>query len=208
MAMSVDRKEHWDTVYGKTPETSLSWHQDDPTVSLDLIRMAGISRGASVIDIGGGMSRFTDAVLAMGLRDVTILDLSQMALDAARDRLGPAGGSLTWLCKDITTWSPTRQYDLWHDRAVFHFLTDPADRAAYIESLTRAVRIDGHAIIATFAPDGPDRCSGLPVVRYSPENIAVLLADSFAPVAHRRHLHQTPKGAEQAFQFSLIRRVG
>lgn len=170
--MSVDRKEHWDTVYGKTPETSLSWHQDDPTVSLDLIRMAGNPKTASVIDIGGGMSPFTAAMLAMGLRDVTILDLSQVALNAVRDRLWPAGACVTWLCEDVTIWSPTRQYDLWHDRVVFHFLTAPADRAAYIESLTRAVRLDGHAIIATFAPDGPDRCSGLPVVRYTPEDYA------------------------------------
>lgn len=206
--MSVDRKEHWDTVYGKTPETRLSWHQDDPAASLNLIRMAGITADASVIDIGGGMSRFTDTVLAMGLRDVTVLDLSHVALDAARDRLGSSGRSVTWLCQDITSWSPTRTYDLWHDRAVFHFLTAPSDRAAYIENLARAVRIDGHAIIATFAPDGPERCSGLPVARYSPEDIAALLAEGFVLVAHRRHLHVTPKGTQQAFQYSLLRRIG
>ena len=204
--MTADRKTHWDIVYGEKSEAQLSWHQDDPAVSLDLIGLAGVTAESSVIDIGGGTSRLAGALLEKGLRDVTVLDLSQVALDAARDRLGPAGDSVTWIAADITQWTPDRQYDLWHDRAVFHFLVDAAERAAYLERLAQGVAIGGHAIIATFAPDGPETCSGLPVARYSPDDLAALLQDRFDLLAHRHHLHQTPWGKGQPFQFSLFRR--
>ena len=206
--MTVDRKAHWDTVYGEKSEAQLSWHQEDPRVSLELIEMAGATANSSVIDVGGGTSRLADALLAMGLSDITVLDLSQVALDVARDRLGRAGETVKWISTDITTWDADRKYDLWHDRAVFHFLVEAAERAAYLDRLARGVGIGGHAIIATFAPDGPETCSGLPVARYSPGDLAELLGDSFEPVAHRHHLHQTPWGKSQSFQFGLFRRFG
>lgn len=204
--MTVGRKTHWDTVYGEKSDAQLSWHQDDPRVSLELIEMAGVTANSSVIDIGGGTSRLAGALLGRGLHDVTVLDLSKVALDVARERLGEAGETVTWVTADITSWTPDRQFDLWHDRAVFHFLVNAADRATYLESLTRGVKIGGHAIIATFAPDGPETCSGLPVARYSPGELAALLGENFAPVAHRHHLHRTPSGKGQSFQFSLLRR--
>ncbi|PHP68779.1 SAM-dependent methyltransferase [Zhengella mangrovi] len=204
--MRVDRKTHWDGVYGGKSEAQLSWHQNDPAVSLELIELASVTASSSVIDIGGGTSRLAGTLLGTGLHDVTVLDLSQVALDAARDRLGKGGETVTWICADITCWTPDRQYDLWHDRAVFHFLVDPPERAAYLQSLDRAVRIGGHAIIATFAPDGPETCSGLPVARYSPVELASLLDESFALEADRHHLHQTPWGKSQSFQYSLFRR--
>jgi SAM-dependent methyltransferase len=206
--MTTDRRTHWNTAYDRTPPDRLSWHQDAPGVSLDLIRIAGVTAASSVIDIGGGTSRLAGALLAMGLQDVTVLDLSQVALDAARERLGQAGDSMTWIAADITAWTPDRPYDLWHDRAVFHFLVEAPDRAAYLDSLARAVRPGGHALIATFAPDGPETCSGLPVARYSPADLAACLGPRFDLVTHRRELHRTPAGKRQAFQYSLFRRPG
>ncbi|UWR09541.1 trans-aconitate 2-methyltransferase [Ruegeria sp. B32] len=206
--MTADRKTHWDTVYGAKSEDQLSWHQDDPKVSLDLIGLAGVTAKSSVIDIGGGTSRLAGALLEKGLRDVTVLDLSPVALQAAHDRLGPAGDAVTWIAADITQWTPDRKYDLWHDRAVFHFLVDPMDRAAYLDTLAQAVVAGGHAIIATFAPDGPETCSGLPVARYESGQISEMLGNDFALVADRRHSHHTPWGAIQSFQYSLFRRLG
>ncbi|SHF21198.1 Methyltransferase domain-containing protein [Ruegeria intermedia] len=206
--MTADRKTHWDTVYGAKSEDQLSWHQDDPEVSLDLIGLAGVTAKSSVIDIGGGTSRLAGALLEKGLRDVTVLDLSPVSLQAARDRLGPAGDAVTWIATDITQWTPDRRYDLWHDRAVFHFLVDPTDRAAYLDTLAQAVVAGGHAIIATFAPDGPETCSGLPVARYESGQISEMLGNGFALVADRRHGHHTPWGAIQSFQYSLFRRLG
>ena len=133
--MTIDRKAHWDTVYGEKSEAQLSWHQDDPCASLELIEMTGLTASSSAIDIGGGTSRLASALIAMGLNDVTVLDLSQVALDAARDRLGQAGETVTWISADITSWVPDRPYDLWHDRAVFHFLVDRSERAAYLKNL-------------------------------------------------------------------------
>lgn len=204
--MTIGRKTHWDTVYGEKSEAQLSWHQDEAKVSIELAEIAGVTEASSVIDIGGGTSRLAGALLAMGLSDVTVLDISQVALDAARDHLGQSGEKVTWISADITSWRPDRFYDLWHDRAVFHFLVDPGERAAYLHTLAKAVNAGGHAIIATFAPDGPERCSGLPVVRYSPADLADLLRENFEPVTHRHHMHQTPWGKGQSFQFSLFRR--
>ncbi|GGE76766.1 class I SAM-dependent methyltransferase [Stappia taiwanensis] len=204
--MTDKKREHWDTVYDQKSETQLSWHQEEAQLSLELAKLAGISATSSAIDIGGGTSRFAGTLLDLGLRDVTVLDLSQVALDAARQRLGQAGDAVSWIAADITAWSPDRHYDFWHDRAVFHFLVDAKDRAAYLNSLAKGLVVGGHAMIATFAPDGPETCSGLPVARYSPEGLAEVLGERFALVAHRHHLHQTPWGKPQSFQFSLFRR--
>lgn len=204
--MTDKRKAHWDTVYDQKSEMQLSWHQEEAQLSLELAKLAGISPTSSAIDIGGGTSRFAGTLLDLGLRDVTVLDLSQVALDAARQRLGQAGDAVSWITADITAWSPDRQYDFWHDRAVFHFLVDAKDRAAYLNSLAKGLDVGGHAMIATFAPDGPETCSGLPVARYSPEELADVLGERFALIAQRHHLHQTPWGKPQSFQFSLFRR--
>lgn len=204
--MTDKRQAHWDTVYDQKSETQLSWHQEEAQLSLELARLAGLSATSSAIDIGGGTSRFAGALLDLGLRDITVLDLSRVALDAARQRLGHPGNAVTWIAADITAWPPDRQYDFWHDRAVFHFLVDAEDRAAYLNSLAKGLDVGGHAMIATFAPDGPETCSGLPVARYSPEDLAKVLGERFALVAHRHHLHQTPWGKPQSFQFSLFRR--
>ncbi len=205
--MDRDRSAHWDKVYGEKADADLSWHQDSPAVSLDLARLAGLSADWAVIDVGGGTSRLADRMIDLGVRDLTVVDLSRGALEATRRRLGARGAGIGWVAADITTWEPPRQYDLWHDRAVFHFLVEPGDRDAYVERVSRSLRGGGHAIIATFAPDGPETCSGLPVMRYCPESLGAVLGDRFELVAQRYDVHQTPWGRPQSFQFSLFRRA-
>lgn len=205
--MHETRKDHWERIYASKSEDALSWHQDTPAISLELARLAGVTPSHRVIDVGGGASTFTDGLIGLGVRDISVLDLSQAALDAQKARLGPRGADVAWIVADITTWSPERTYDLWHDRAVFHFLVEPSDRAAYLDCMSRALRPGGHAIIATFAPDGPEKCSGLPVARYSPETLADVLGPDYELTAQRGQKHLTPTGVAQSFQFSLFRKL-
>ncbi|MEI2296869.1 class I SAM-dependent methyltransferase [Ensifer sp. MJa1] len=201
------RRTHWDAAYRTKGEAGVSWFEDKPAVSLDLIRKYAPVRSSSLIDIGGGASRLVDTLLDEGANAVTVLDLSPAALEAARARLGARAGRVQWLAADVTVWTPDHAYDLWHDRAAFHFLTDPVDRAAYVERLTAAVKPGGYAIIATFAPDGPERCSGLPVVRYDAATLGRVIGPSFRLVEALRHDHQTPSKTLQAFQFSVWQRL-
>ena len=201
-----DRSAHWDNVYGTKRETEVSWYQASPATSLAMIRAANLDHRAAIIDVGGGASHLVDALLQDGHRDVAVLDLSANALDVARKRLGAAASVVDWIVADATTWRPARTYDLWHDRAAFHFLTDPRDRAAYIERLRSAVAAGGHVIIATFAPDGPEKCSGLPVQRHDGASLQMELGTEFELVETRRETHHTPWDSTQAFQFSRFRR--
>jgi trans-aconitate methyltransferase len=206
----VSRQAHWENVYTTKGENEVSWFQQSPAPSLDLIMQAGATRGSAVIDIGGGASRLVDSLVEQGFEDVTVLDLSEAALAAARSRLeshlGASAGRVSWIVADATTWEPAKRYDIWHDRAAFHFLTDASDRAAYIVRLERGVKIGGHAIIATFAPDGPEKCSGLPVARYDSASLAQTLGTAFKLIHSQRHEHATPWASRQAFQFSIFRR--
>lgn len=204
--METDRQNHWDNVYATKAETEVSWFQESPTASLDLIHSLVVSRQARIIDIGGGASRLVDALLDEGFEAPTVLDLSENALAVAKARLGARAQKAHWVAADVTTWEPSEAYDLWHDRAAFHFLTEAAERVAYRERVVKAVRPGGHVIIATFAPDGPERCSGLPVLRHDAESIAAVLDAEFEPVETRRHEHPTPAGSIQRFQFSSFRR--
>lgn len=203
----MSNTDHWNEVYSNKAEAELSWHQDEPSAALDLMRRAAMTVGSSVIDIGAGTSRLMDRLLNLGLSDLSALDLSETALSLARVQLGAREKSVRWIVEDVTRWEPTQTYDIWHDRAVFHFLVTPNDRDAYIQRLSRSVIPDGHAIIATFALDGPERCSGLPVARYSSKTLAKTLGSGFALVAHQGYLHHTPWGSQQSFQYSLFRKV-
>lgn len=203
-----DRTTHWQNVYATKGEAEVSWFQDSPTISLDMIRAARPDRDAAIIDIGGGASRLVDALLREGYRDLTVLDLSANALDTAKKRIGAAASTVDWIVADATTWRPMKTYDVWHDRAAFHFLTDPHDRAAYVERLRLAVKPEGHVIIATFAPDGPEACSGLPVQRHDSASLAAELEPDFELVETRSETHRTPWNSTQAFQFSRFRRRG
>ncbi|WP_299652751.1 class I SAM-dependent methyltransferase [uncultured Jannaschia sp.] len=204
--MTGERNDHWERVYATKDEAEVSWYQDTPSVSLKMIERAGVNRDAAIVDIGGGASNLVDALLDRGFTDLTVLDLSEMALHVSGKRLGAAAEQVQWIAADITRWQPERHYTFWHDRATFHFLTDPRDRAAYLAALKAAVPNGGWAMLATFALDGPEKCSGLPVVRYSPDTLAVCLGSEFTLVNQRHHLHATPGGASQSFQFSLFRR--
>lgn len=207
MILETGGQDHWDKVYATRAEDAVSWFQPTPEISLELIRELGDPASLSLVDIGGGMSRLVDALVAAGNRDVAVLDISPVALDLARKRLGAAAVAVDWIAADVTRWRPARQYAVWHDRAAFHFLTGPQDREAYVEALHAAVGQGGHAVIATFAADGPERCSGLPVVRYEPGSLAQALGPRFELVAERRQVHSTPQGYSQSFQFSVLRRV-
>ena len=201
-----DRTTHWQTVYATKSESEVSWCQDSPAISLEMIRAATPDRSAAIIDIGGGASRLADALLHDRYRNLAVLDLSANALDTAKKRIGAAAATVEWFVADATTWRPAKTYDVWHDRAAFHFLTDPRDRAAYVERLRRAVAPGGHVIIATFAPDGPEKCSGLPVQRYDSTSLSGELGPEFELVETRSEMHQTPWHSTQAFQFSRFRR--
>lgn len=203
---TLERQAHWQNVYQTKDEREVSWFQENPAISLDLIRATGIGADASIIDIGGGAARLADALVADGFRSVTVLDLSEKALATSRERLGARAGGVSWIVADVTKWQPTRTFDVWHDRAAFHFLTDPDDRAAYAERVRKAVRPGGHVIIGTFALDGPERCSGLAVARHDAASLGAILGQSFKLVESRRHNHQTPGGAMQRFQFSRFQR--
>jgi 2-polyprenyl-3-methyl-5-hydroxy-6-metoxy-1,4-benzoquinol methylase len=204
---SESRQAHWDNAYATKGEAGVSWFEEAPTLSLELIRQAGAGPESRIVDIGGGASRLVDALIDEGLGRVTVLDISSAALDAARTRLGAAAGAVEWIAADVTEWTPAQRYDIWHDRAAFHFLTEAEQRKAYVARLRQALQPEGHAIIATFALDGPERCSGLPVMRYDPAGLAEALGPSFRLVDQRRHVHTTPWGSTQAFQFSLLRNV-
>jgi SAM-dependent methyltransferase len=199
-------KTHWNSVYVSKGEDGVSWFQASAAPSLDLIARTGATPRDSVIDIGGGASRLVDALLARGFVRLTVLDLSEEALMIAKARLGEDAARVNWIVSDVTRWEPAETYDLWHDRAAFHFLTEEADRAAYTARLARALRPGGHAVIATFALDGPERCSGLPVLRQDAAGLSAMLGSGFALVETRPHEHRTPWDALQRFQFSLFRR--
>jgi 2-polyprenyl-3-methyl-5-hydroxy-6-metoxy-1,4-benzoquinol methylase len=203
----LGRQAHWENVYATKDEHTVSWFQERPDISLDLIRATGVKTSASIIDIGGGASRLVDALIAEGFEAITVLDLSEKALTTSKARLGARGAHVQWVVADITTWEPPQSYDVWHDRAALHFLTDPKDRAAYAERVSRAVRPGGHVIIGTFALDGPERCSGLPIVRYDAASLGKILGPSFELVESKRHDHHTPAGVTQRFQFSRFRRL-
>jgi 2-polyprenyl-3-methyl-5-hydroxy-6-metoxy-1,4-benzoquinol methylase len=203
----VSRKTHWDRVYTTKGEREVSWFQENPVPSLELIGLAGLPTDAAIIDIGGGASRLVDALAERKIGKITVLDLSAVALDAARERLGEKGADVKWVVADVTTWEPSQTYDLWHDRAALHFLTDASDRSAYVGNLKKAVRPGGHVIIGTFALDGPERCSGLPIMRYDAGVLGAILGIEFDLMDSRRHDHTTPWGAVQRFQFSTFRRL-
>jgi len=201
-------REHWNKAYAEKGEAGVSWFEAVPETSLALIRTLDSSPGASMIDIGGGASRLVDALVEAGGLAITVLDLSGEALAKARDRLGERGEAVEWIEADVTTWMPVRQYDIWHDRAAFHFLVEPGKRAAYVARAAEALVPGGNLVIATFAPDGPERCSGLPVMRYDAQGLANVFRDHFEPVDALRHVHQTPWGATQSFQYAVLRRTG
>ena len=197
----MDRRDHWNRVYQtKTPD-NVSWYQRRPHVSLALVAASGVGKDAGIIDVGGGASVLVDHLLDLDYTNLAVLDLSGAALDASRSRLGARAAAVEWFEADVTSFEPPHRYALWHDRAVFHFLTDADDRARYVTTLRKALQPNGAVIVATFAPDGPPKCSGLDVVRYDELSISAELGDEFQLREVRRETHVTPGKAEQRFNY-------
>jgi len=204
----MERKAHWNTVYHTRSERDVSWFETLPEVSLRLMEAAGLSSETCVIDVGGGDSHLVDALVARGLDCLAVLDVAGAALDRARTRLGAKASVPIWIEADVTGEWSLKPIDIWHDRAVFHFLTDPEDRTRYGAHLRQTLKVGGTAIVATFAPDGPEKCSGLPVVRYSPAALSQELGSDLSLVETVAHTHTTPWGATQSFQYSRFVRIG
>ena len=196
----MDPKSHWKKVYRTKRPNEVSWYRPHLEISLQLIEDAAPNRDAQIIDVGGGESTLVDDLLAREYRNVYVLDVSSMALEVAKERLSASANQVTWLCGDVTTFGFSRhQFDVWHDRAVFHFLTDSKDRAAYVRQVAHAVKPGGHVIVATFGPEGPTTCSGLNVIRYDPDTLHDEFGATFRLVKHHTELHQTPAGSMQQF---------
>lgn len=198
----MDPKAHWETVYRTRRPSEVSWYRPHLDLSLELIERAAPDRDAHVVDVGGGEATLVDDLLARGYRNVAVLDVSPTALAVAGERLGPQASRVSWLLGDVTTFAFGRHvYDVWHDRAVFHFLTDAGDRAAYVRQVARAVKPGGRVIVGAFGPEGPPKCSGLDVVRYDADALHDEFGAGFRLVEHRTELHRTPAGSIQQFVY-------
>jgi 2-polyprenyl-3-methyl-5-hydroxy-6-metoxy-1,4-benzoquinol methylase len=206
----ADTKAHWEQVYRRIPAEQVSWYRPHLETSVELIecvtgRVAG-GRGARIIDVGGGESTLVDDLLARGYENVTVLDISETAIETSKQRLGAAAERVRWIAADATSAELDRgAYDVWHDRAVFHFLTAPEKRIAYVRNVARAVRPGGHVIVGTFGPEGPAKCSGLDVVRYDAEQLHGQFGAQFRAVESRQEIHRTPAGAAQQYLYCLCR---
>ena len=199
-------QEHWEAIYGKKSPQDVSWYRPHLDRSLLFIHQAALSPDAAIIDVGGGASTLVDDLLDRGYRNLTVLDLSEGAIAQAKSRLGPNAAAVRWLVGNIIEVGlPEHHYDFWHDRAVFHFLTDDSARQRYVSAVRHALKPGGHIVVATFGPEGPERCSGLPVVRYSPEGIHDQFGRQFMKVGDDGEVHHTPWGSEQEFVYCYCR---
>ena len=203
----MEKRDHWNSVYATKSEDTVSWFQNDAQPSLDLILTHPDAAARGVVDIGAGASRLVDRLLDNGVDDVTLLDLSDRSFDVVRDRLIGRDVQPTFVVQDVTDWQPARAFGVWHDRAAFHFLTDRASQDAYLSVLKSATAPGAIVIMATFAYDGPERCSGLPVQRYSSEELSVRVGPSFRLLKTRKIDHRTPGGTTQRFQYSVFEAV-
>ena len=203
----IERGAPWEGIYATTPSTEVSWYERHPATSLRLIEEVAPGSDAAVIDVGAGASLLVDGLVTHGFSDVTVLDVSEHALSEVRERLGVGVQSVTFLTEDVLRWNPDRQYDVWHDRAVFHFLTDATDRDRYVDVAASTVRSGGYLVLATFAEDGPTQCSGLRVSRYSAEDLGEVFSPIFLVARYEREEHVTPRGVVQPFTWVMLRRT-
>lgn len=199
-------KEHWNAVYTSKAPDDVSWFRPHLDRSLAFLEAAGLDRAAGVIDVGGGASTLVDDLLDRGYSNVTVLDLSEAALEVARTRLGDRASQVRWVCADVTHADlPEHAYDFWHDRAVFHFLRDADARSRYVHAVRRSLKPGGHIVVATFGPHGPEKCSGLDVMRFSPDTLHAEFGPDFARIASTTEMHLTPWGSEQEFVYCYCR---
>jgi len=200
-------KGHWENIYSTKNAEDVSWYQKCPEYSLDLIKATCVEKTARIIDVGGGASTLVDYLLDYGFENLSVLDIANTAIEQAKTRLGTDAGKIEWLVQDATNFAAEDSFDLWHDRAVFHFLTSIEQRLRYVKTMCRMIDCGGHAIIATFGLDGPEKCSGIDIVRYSPESMAAILGDSFKLVETCSEKHKTPSGNSQSFVYCKFVRV-
>jgi SAM-dependent methyltransferase len=204
----MQSKDHWGKVYTTRATDAVSWFQPHADFSVNLINATGVSHDGSIIDVGGGASTLVDDLLANGYTNLSVLDLSAAALAAPQKRLGSRASKVQWIESDITKANlPDYRFDVRHDRAVFHFLTSPEDRAAYVRTVVHSVKPGGHVIVATFAEDGPNQCSGLPVIRYRADELHAEFGESFLLLHHEKEAHHTPSGTVQQFVYCYCRRM-
>ncbi|MBX3292917.1 MAG: class I SAM-dependent methyltransferase [Acidobacteria bacterium] len=200
-------KEHWETVYQMKGRDEVSWFREHLDTSLKMISNTGVGKDASIIDVGGGNSTLVDDLLDSGFVDISVLDISANAIDGSKKRLGTKAKGVDWIVADITTAElPVEKFDVWHDRAVFHFLTDENDRRKYVELVIRSLKPEGHIILASFSLEGPKKCSGLDVMRYSPETMHSEFGRPFQLVASQSETHNTPFGTTQEFVYCYCRK--
>jgi 2-polyprenyl-3-methyl-5-hydroxy-6-metoxy-1,4-benzoquinol methylase len=204
----LDDRAHWEEVYRTKSPDSVSWYQPTPQASLDAIARFGGAPGQSLIDIGGGASSLAAELARAGWRDLAVLDISAPALEVAKAAMGAGAATVDWIAANITTWRPARTYEVWHDRAVFHFMTSDTARAGYLAALRAGLKPGGLLLMATFALDGPEKCSGLPVQRYGPDELAAVLGEDFTLLKGWRQVHATPGGNSQAFNWCAFRKAG
>lgn len=205
--MISECRSHWDSVYDAKAFTEVSWYQETPAKSLESIAAAGIGRDGAVLDAGGGASTLVDHLLEDGFTDLTVLDISAMALRQTKDRLGAKSSTVNWIVSDILGFTPGRKYDLWHDRAVLHFLSDPGDRERYVDVVRNALAHKGFLVLATFGPAGPHQCSGLRTTRYTVDMTAELLGPDFELQGSELVMHETPAQVAQQFLYSTWRNL-
>lgn len=201
------KRTHWDRMYGGAPSETRSWHQAEPVLSLRMIAGTGKGLGARIIDVGGGTSFLVDRLLQAGYRSLGVLDVSAVAMDTVRRRLGPQATEVEWFVDDVLRFRTPHEWDVWHDRAVFHFLTENTDRASYRDALRRSLAPGGQVILATFGLTGPESCSGLPTMRYSPESLGRELGPGFVLRESLPEVHVTPGGASQDFVYCRFERI-
>jgi len=202
----MDEREHWERVYGHKKPGKVSWYRPHLERSITFIEQAGLKKDAPTIDVGGGASTLVDDLLDRGYSDVTVLDISPKAIASAKHRLGRRAASVAWIVADVTLVEfPEHRYDFWHDRAVFHFLIDPALRRRYVAAVRRGLKPGGHIVVATFGPAGPERCSGLDVMRYSPDELHAEFGRPFKKISSCHETHLTPWGSEQEFVYCYCR---
>lgn len=203
----VDLRAHWEAIHEENGATDVSWYQASPALSLKFIEETKVGLDARILDVGCGQAGLAGPLVERAFRNVSALDVSEEAIRRAKERLGASAAAVAWIQSDVLDFSATEPFDLWHDRAVLHFFTDAQDQRRYVASITRNLVPGGHVIIGGFAPDGPEKCSRLPVVRRDPASVAGLLGPGFALIGSEHEIHTTPWGKQQAFQWAVFKRT-
>jgi 2-polyprenyl-3-methyl-5-hydroxy-6-metoxy-1,4-benzoquinol methylase len=205
--MTYNAKEHWESIYQTKNSNEVSWYQEKPETSLNLISETGIEKNAKIIDVGAGASKLVDNLLALGFRSITVLDVSSNALNTAKKRLGDRANNVKWVVSDLREFETNDKYDIWHDRAVLHFLTEEDDISKYVEKVRQLLKQSGYLIVSTFSVNGPKKCSGLDIKQYSEDSMKKLFSD-FEHIKSFEEEHKTPWGASQVFIYSIFRKKG